>query len=186
MKQRNLIRKQIIQAWTACIKEDYCNQRINSERSLQASFWAHLNKLLSKNRRLFIEPGMSMQTKDGLKKLIPDIVVCNTKEVISVIELKYLPRAQPKYKKDIESLALIAQNRQQISIANDRFRGAERDAKKYALSKNILFVWAGVHAKESQESGLLFSVGSDALQNCFLQLHAETHPKQKPKIYQRK
>lgn len=117
MKQRNLIKSQIVQAWNLSINEDYCNQRINSERSLQASFWSHLNRLLSENRRLFIEPTMSINTKRGIKRIIPDIVVCDTKKVISVIELKYLPRGQPKYKKDIENLALIAKNRNQIAIA---------------------------------------------------------------------
>ena len=33
MKQRSLIKSQIIQAWNECISEDYCNQRINSELS---------------------------------------------------------------------------------------------------------------------------------------------------------
>lgn len=185
MKHRSLIKSQIIQAWNECIEEDYCNQRINSERSLQASFWSHLNKQLSKNRRLFIEPGMSLRTKQGLKRLVPDIVVCNSKEVISVIELKYLPRTQPKYKKDIESLALIAQNRQQIAIANGRFRGAEKDANKYALSKNILFVWAGVHAKEKTD-GELYSVDYKQLDGCYLQLHAITESNSRPRILQRR
>ena len=88
MKQRSLIKSQIIQAWNECINEDYYNQRINTERSLQAAFTSHLNQLLSRNRRLFIEPGIVIDTKkDGLVKLVPDVVVCNTKEVISVIEL---------------------------------------------------------------------------------------------------
>lgn len=125
MKQRSLIKSQIIRAWTECIDDDYCSQRINSERSLQASFWAHLNSLLPKNRRLFIEPNISIRVGDRLIKLIPDIVVCNTREVISVIELKYLPRTLPIYNKDIKSLSLIAENRHQITIANDRFRGSE-------------------------------------------------------------
>jgi len=98
MKQRSLIKSQIIRAWTESIEDDYCSQRINSERSLQASFWAHLNNMLPKNRRLFIEP-----VGASLIKLIPDIVVCNTRAVISVIELKYLPRAQPKHSQDIKT-----------------------------------------------------------------------------------
>jgi hypothetical protein len=185
MKQRSLIQSQIIQAWNECIDEDYCNQRINSERSLQASFWSHLNKLLSRNRRLFIEPGIVIDMgKDGLKRLVPDIVVCNTKEVIAVIELKYLPRVQARYKKDIDSLSLIAKNRKQISIANDRFRGTEKDANKYVLSKNVLFVWAGVHAKEKVETNALFSVGHKALDGCYLQLQAVTESNSKPMVFQ--
>ena len=185
MKQRRLIKSQIVQAWTECIDEDYCNQRINSERSLQAALWSHLNQLLSKNRRLFLEPGITIRTQNGPKKLFPDIVVCNSREVVSVIELKYLPRAQPRYKKDMETLSLIAENRQQVIIANDRFRGAEKDSNKYALSKNILFVWAGVHAKEKVETNTLFSLSHKALDGCYLQLHAVTESNSKPMVFQR-
>lgn len=184
MKQRSLIKSQIIKAWSECIDDDYCSQRINSERSLQASFWAHLNKTLPKNRRLFIEPSVSMRIDGSLIKLIPDIVVCNTREVISVIELKYLPRAQPKHSKDIKSLSLIAENRHQITIANDRFRGSEQDSNEYSLSKSILFVWAGVHAKLKDENKTLFSEGHKALDNCYMQLHAETEKDNNPIIYQ--
>ena len=186
MKQRSLIKSQIIQAWNRCISEDYCAQRINSERSLQASFWSHLSQLLSKNRRLFIEPGISIRTKNGPKTFVPDIVVCNTREVISIIELKYLPRTQPRYKKDIESLSLIAENRHQIIVANDRFRGAEKDSNKYSLSKDILFVWAGVHAKEKTETSALYSAGHKSLDDCYLQLHAVTVNNSKPNVLQRK
>ncbi len=129
---------------------------------------------------------MSIKTKRGIKKIIPDIVVCNSKEVISVIELKYSPRAQPKYKKDIESLALIAENRNQISIANERFRGTEKDGAQYALSKNILFVWAGVHAREKSEINKLYSAGHESLNGCYLQLHAETKTNSKPTVFKRK
>ena len=127
---------------------------------------------------------MSVKTRQGLKKLVPDIVVCNSKEVISVVELKYLPRTQPKYKKDIESLAFIAQNRQRIIIANHRFRGAEKDTNKYALSKNVLFVWAGVHAKEKTD-GELYSFAHKQLDGCYLQLNAITEKNSKPRVLQR-
>lgn len=183
MKRRNLIKSQIIKAWQKSINIDYSSQRINSERSLQASFWSHLNHLLSNNRRLFIEPAMSIQTKQGKKKIFPDIVVCNTKQVISVIELKYLPRTQPKYKRDIMKLASIAENRKKISIANVRFRGTEKDSRKYTLSKNILFVWAGIHSKEKPIKNTLYSNGYKSLENCYLQLHAETEFNSNPKVF---
>lgn len=183
MKRRNLIKSQIIKAWKKSINIDYCSQRINSERSLQASFWFHLNHLLSKNRRLFIEPAMSIQTKKGKEKIFPDIVVCNTKQVISVIELKYSPRTNPRYKKDIKKLALIANNRKKISIANVRFRGTEKDSREYTLSKNILFVWAGIYSKEKPMKNTLYSKGYKSLENCYLQLHAETELNSNPKVY---
>jgi len=53
------------------------------------------------------------------------------------------------------------------------------------LSKNILFVWAGVHAKEKTENKAMFSEGYEALDNCYVQLHAETEHDNNPVIYQR-
>ena len=186
MKQRSGIQSRIISAWRKCIEDDYCNQRINSERSLQASFWSHINESLPKTRRLFIEPSLTIRSRSGVKRIIPDIVICNTKEVISIIELKYRPRAQPKYKKDIESLATIARNRKRIEISNDRFRGSERDATVYSLSERILFVWAGVHAEEKSDQGAVFAAGKRSLRNCYLQLHAVTQKDGNPKVFQRR
>lgn len=184
MKQRSFIQSRIISAWRQCIEDDYCNQRINSERSLQASFWSHINQLLPTTRRLFIEPSLTIRSRSGIKRIIPDIVICNTREVIAVVELKYLPRAQPRYQKDIESLATIARNRKRIAVSNDRFRGSEQDATVYSLSKNILFVWAGVHAEEESEA--VFSAGKRSLRDCYLQLHAVTQKDGTPKVFQRR
>lgn len=186
MKQRALIKSQIIQAWTESIESDYCNQRINSERSLQASFWSRLNCIISKNRRLFIESTITITTDSGIKELItPDIVVCNTKEIIAVLELKYSPNARPRFQKDIESLCSIARNRKQIIISNERFRGIEKDGNKYALSNNVLFVWAGVHAKEMPETNELYSSAHEILNGCYLQLHAVTEKNSAPTVLQK-
>ncbi len=183
MTKRNPLKNIIVEAWQGCIESDYLKQRINSERSLQASFWAQLNYMLPSTRRIFIEPPMKIKTQNGEKRLFPDIVICNTKEVISVIELKYLPRAQPKFKKDVESLALISKKRKQISISNTRFRGTEADNREYTLSNNILFVWASIHAQPKEEITSLFSSDHKSLDNTFIQLHAETRHNNKPEIY---
>ncbi len=183
MCRRNPLKNIIIDAWHACIEYDYVRQRINSERSLQASFWAQLNQKLPATRRIFIEPSIKVTTASGAKQLIPDIVICNTKEVISVIELKYLPRAQPKYAKDINSLATIAQKRKHITISNSRFRGTKVDNKQYPLSSNMLFIWAGIHATLNQEITDLYSKGYKSLTDSFIQLHAATTDNQQPEIY---
>jgi hypothetical protein len=99
-----------------------------------------------------------------------------------VIEVKYLPRTNPKYKKDIQKLALIAKARNKISIANVRFRGTEKDSREYTLSKNILFVWAGIHSKQQPTENILYSNGYKSLENCYLELHAETELNSNPKI----
>tara|TARA_R110002095_G_scaffold212770_1_gene202518 strand:- start:135 stop:695 length:561 start_codon:yes stop_codon:yes gene_type:complete len=183
MSKRYPLRNIIIEAWQDCIDNDYMKQRINSERSLQASFWSQLNGKLPPTKRIFIEPPMTIKAKNDIKKIIPDIVICNTKEVISVIELKYLPRGQPKFDKDFESLALISKKRKLISIKNSRFRGIEEDSKEYTLSKDILFVWASIHAQPRHETETPNSCRYKSLENNFFQLHAETKQGAKPVIY---
>ena len=72
MNRRTLLRAQLAQAWKECIDFDYRRQRINSERSLQASFWEKLNSCLpAETRRLFIEPTMkiSVQSQNGCEKV---------------------------------------------------------------------------------------------------------------------
>lgn len=89
MANRALPKKQVREAWRQSITIDYALQRINSERSLQASLWSNLNaQLAPRSRRMFIEPCMS--ASGSTKQLqYPDLVICNSREVIGIIELKY-------------------------------------------------------------------------------------------------
>ena len=183
MKGRGLIKSQIINSWVECIEADYTCQRINSERSLQASFWAQLNSRLRANRRLFIEPGVSASEEGKTKKIYPDIVVCNSREVIAVVELKYVPRGKPRYKKDLRSLDFLARKREGIIIANSRYSGPEVDSTEYGLSKKVLFVWARVHRTQNEEQHQLYSGSFPSLNGCYLELHAATQQSGTPEIY---
>ncbi len=177
---RALIKSHIIEAWKDCVENDYKNQRINSERSLQAALWAHLyNNNLPENMRLFIEPTIHL---NGNEKIRPDIVVCNKKNIISIIEIKYIPRGNPKHEKDINSLAKISAQRENIYIENHRFQGIIKDKTKYKAPKSILFVWAGFHTKQKKANNVLFSIKHKELKGCYLQLQAETEMGLDPKI----
>lgn len=171
MSTRPLLRRQITEAWCQSIASDYADQRINSERSLQASVWAQLNALLpSSTRRIFIEPCMSVP---GTRRQVrfPDIVVCNTREVIGIVELKFQPRSKPSWSKDLATFHWVTENRDRISVSNVRFRGVGTDSRSYPLSRTILYVWAGVHA--ACELDLRAHISPAVLQS-FLALHAET------------
>jgi hypothetical protein len=146
MKHRGLLRKQITKAWNAAISQDYQRQRINSERSLQASLWSQLNSILPpKSRRMFIEPTLKIEREGTREFRIPDFVICNTKEVIGIIEIKYIPRAKPNWKKDVDTFDWICKNRNKLVVQNKRHRGVESDGRIYPISKDLLIVWAGVH-----------------------------------------
>lgn len=178
MKERGLLKSQIFKAWKQCINKDYLDQRINSESGLLVFFCFHLKGILSKNRRIFIEPEITITVRGNVKKIIPDIVICNTREVIGIIELKYLPRVHPQFSKDINSLSMLAKHRGGIKISNKRFRGKPVDNTIYTFSKNILFVWAGVHTVPDLKIPI-----DNALTGCFLELHALTIDNGNPKIY---
>jgi hypothetical protein len=138
---RSLLRQQLADAWRQTISDPYRNQLINSERGLQVYFCvALLEQFKNLQRRLFIEPAIRLP---GRKVLYPDIVICNSRSIIGVVELKYLPRAQPKFSKDLKALASIADAAHSIEIANDRFRGVAR--RQYPLAKDAVLSWAGVY-----------------------------------------
>jgi hypothetical protein len=184
MTLRKPLRDQVTEAWTQAIESDFHRQRINSERGLQASLWSKLNEILPPDtRRLFIEPTLRAPFDDG--KLdgadlrYPDLVICNAKEVIGIVELKYQPLAEPSWKKDLETFTWILDNREHISVQNLslRYRGVEMDSRVYPLAKDVLFVWAGVHKSwsESLQSHIDERIGKH-----FLELHAETNDGEHP------
>ena len=169
MSSRSLLRRHIREAWRLSIRSGYAAQRINSERSLQASVWGNLNTLLpTATRRMFIEPCMSV----GRQLRYPDIVICNTREVIGIVELKYQPRTKPSWEKDFSTFRWIDQNRNSIVVANSRFRGINVDNVAYPLSNDLLYVWAGVHA--TCELDLRSQINKND-RSGFLLLHAETN-----------
>jgi len=135
---------------------------------------------------LFIEPTMkiSVQRPDGCEKVhikFPDIVVCNTRQVIGVVELKYQPRARPTWRKDIGTYDWIERHRDKISVSNVRFQGVEADKHRYALAKDVLFVWAGVHAPWPHQIADENEV-SPRFRDSFLELHAETYDGSEPTV----
>lgn len=190
MAKRRTLRKQIESAWAAAIESDYCSQRINSERSLQASFWSQLNQLLPPvRRRLFIEPSIGISIEGRPRIIYPDFVICNRREVIAVVELKYQPRAKPSFHKDIETLRTIAEQRSGLQLVHRRFRGLDFENTAYPCATSMLFVWAGIHAVQSASYSSrdipLFADQHPSLANSYLQLHAETHLDKPPAVFAR-
>ena len=183
MKGRKLIKQILFDSWVECVQTDYVRQRINSERSIQASYWAQLNRRLTHNRRLFIEPRVALHRNGKPKKLIPDLVICNSRNVIAVVELKYLPRAKPRIDKDFESLAFLSKHRDQLSISNRRYRGPVVDDRDYAFGSRIVFAWAGIHRPIDPEEERALGSEIPELNGCLFRLHAVTQALDDPAIY---
>lgn len=183
MKSRPTLRSQTTRAWLETIQFEYAKQRINSEAGLQAAYWSHLNKILfdemPDTRRLFVEPSMRIQVedKDGNKRperRYPDLVVCDEREVIGIIELKYQPKVEPNFNKDLTTFAWVAEHRSEIIISNTRYRGDPVDPTEYRISKNLLYIWAGIHSKETGYSAKPYI--HPELKRHFHELHKVTKP----------
>ena len=184
MARRDRLKAGFVSAWHRCIEEYVDDQRVNSERSLQAAFWACLNKELHKSRRIFIEPAIRFDAPSDI--YFPDLLICNTREVIGVVELKYTPRIKACIKKDISTICALAAHQGELFVSNSRYRGEVKRIKKYAFSDHVLFAWAGVHCEERDQVVVRFQerleeVG-DIGKHSLLQLHAITNSDGKAKV----
>lgn len=173
MKSRNVLRAQFWRAWSTTISKRYDSQLINSERGLQGYFCAALLDEFAKsnpNRRLFIEPKLSFAS--GASGRHPDVVVCDTKQIVGIVELKYVPRGRPAYAKDLETLRLAVENAKTLKLSNERFRGVSVGSRPYPLAEDAVLCWAAVYAGDAMDLRPYFS-GSD-IGSRFLQLNAVT------------
>lgn len=168
MSQRLLLRKHFYNAWVSIIRGPYSQGLINSERGLQVHYCIALFEQFETStvsRRLFIEPSMKFQS--GPIRY-PDLVICNTKSIIGVVEFKYTPCGIPRLGKDIKTLEMLAKAKEGVEISNDRFRGKTNTLHRYAVSPDAVLCWAGVYAGE----GLVLP--ADRLGRQFLRLDART------------
>jgi hypothetical protein len=180
VSERNLLKRNISNAWSRTLAETYPHQLINSERGLQVHFchWL-LQEFGALERRLFVEP--CFRSAEGSTR-IPDIVVCNSRRIIGVIELKYMPRAYADYEKDLRTLEWFLSAEPPVELANDRYRGLdERQIKTYDLADDAVLCWAGIYAGpkvDIESNAQRLRLGSQ-----FLGLHAVTAPGAAPTLF---
>ena len=170
MRTRSTLRSQLKRAWETTIEQHYDHQLINSEHGLQAYFCVELlQEFDDMSRRIFIEPQMSFP--NGQRRH-PDLVICDSKSIIGIVEFKYTPKKRPSYKKDLETLGLAVEHAKTLKISNDRFKGVVSDEKSYKLSPTAVLCWAGVYSGEAvsfKKSEVVHKLGKH-----FLQLDART------------
>ena len=167
MRTRSTLRSQLKEAWKSTIELRYNDQLINSEHGLQAYFCAELlNEFKDMTRRIFIEPKMSFP--NGQRRH-PDLVICDSKSIIGIVEFKYVPRGRPTHAKDFETLQLAVKHADSLKISNDRFRGVVADDRSYSLSPTAVLCWAAIYTGEA----VSLKAGAE-LGKHFLQLDATT------------
>ncbi|BAP89113.1 uncharacterized protein E1O_19820 [Burkholderiales bacterium GJ-E10] len=149
MGRRALFHKHLLSAWEKTITLAYGRQLINSERGLQVFFCKFLLDAfdadgVARNRRLFVEPRLSLPGP-APEPRYPDIIVCNTQRIVGVVEIKYQPRGRPNFRKDIETFEWMLRHAADLTISNDRYLGVAGSAREYPLATDAVFCWAGVY-----------------------------------------
>ena len=177
MTEKTTLRAQLKRAWRVTIAE-YQQQLINSEHGLQVYFCAALHEEFKNfHRRLFIEP--RLRFSDGSARH-PDIVICDSKNIVGIVELKYTPRGRPgqaSLDKDMETLMHAVTDASSLQISNDRYLGETSSMRSYPLAENAVLCWAGVYKGKEIEK-----IKNESLRKRFLQLSALTIKDAPPKI----
>ncbi len=173
MPARSPLRKHFQDAWKKVIEGPYTHGLINSERGLQVHYCIALLEefnATNSDRRLFIEPSVRI---DGKKTRYPDLVVCNAKTVIGVVEFKYTPRKRPGIAKDFATLNALATatGTDVVEISNKRFLVKKSVTYKFPLATDAVLCWAGVYKGKKLE---LPPVEATSLGKRFLRLDALT------------
>ena len=181
MVKRRRLAWMVRSAWEKCVNEQYVRQTVNSEAALQTWFCTYLHEQINSMRlpwRLFVEPRVVLDGEPG--PVFPDVLVCNEQRAIGAIELKYLPRGEAKFVKDMQSLSRLAakSGKGGVSVSNERYRGPNRREKRYELAADALLVWAAISAKEIESSRIRESFDSAHL----LLLQSLTHDHAAPTL----
>ncbi|CAJ7271002.1 Uncharacterised protein [Burkholderia pseudomallei] len=216
MKKRTFLKNQLINAWTECVKYDYPTGVINGERALQACLYHRLINDFKANgmencRRIFIEP--TIDVKGRTSRRIPDMMICDTNNVIAIFELKFHPRVtlsgrfgdalRGGVEKDLDTLLSIAQDLNGVSakpqadashieVSNERYLGVSGASKAYGLASNLMLVWAGIYkrsdrsdASSTERLARVFDDAGVTIQGGFLELHAQTQEEAHPVLVDR-
>ncbi|MCY4745674.1 hypothetical protein NYO99_11885 [Pelomonas sp. UHG3] len=134
----------------------YEQQLINSERSLQAAMWHELRQRFEAEGKstfkIYVEPRIRLPKEGRLdsRTIIPDLVVCNDRSVIAVIELKFSPKGAPGSAKDFASFERMSIQHDLVKVQHTRWFGEKPVSKPYPFANSVLFVWAAVGKRTSR------------------------------------
>lgn len=153
---RRLQVRKMAQAAFKGVSRLYKQQLINSERSLQAAMWHELRQQFKRKKKstfnIFVEPRIQLPSTGRLepRTVIPDLVVCNDRSVIAVVELKFAPKGAPSSLKDFATFRRMCLQHDSVEVQHTRWFGDKPERKPYPLADSVLFVWAAVGRRKSR------------------------------------
>ena len=139
-----MLSKQIEKIWCQQIKESYIKGILCSERQLQAELYHFLKSNLA-DHQVWLEPVIELETEKDKWKIIPDMLITYHQEIQAVIELKYVPYGEVKFKPDIEKMYTLSNqsNSKSFRLKTDPVNG-NYTLVQFAIAKNILCIYAAI------------------------------------------
>lgn len=110
---------------------------------MQAALWLELVNVLGSNYTVLIEPVVKLRDDRLIR---PDIVICKAGWVVSVVELKYLPRGKPSPASDLSKLKDM-EDSENISIMHQRYRGPHTGIDRFTLHSKAVYAWASISGR---------------------------------------
>jgi hypothetical protein len=136
------------------VGRDYKDGLINSESCFQAVLYKVLREQITdaSDTKVFVEPVIKYYDS-GSPQYKPDLVICQNKKILAIIELKFAPNWDPKIKADLDKLNLLAN---QDGIADKYYvsrkpRTGEWEDREYEITPSTVFIIAviGKHTSKS-------------------------------------
>lgn len=142
------------------IESMYTEERLNSERCLQAALYASMSRVFGSTARIFVEPSW-----DG-EGMVPDLVICCGNEIRCVVEIKFTPHfwiPSARISSDLEKLQIYASYREKevrLDYCGPRSRFDLKERKwqqpiqRFRLTTDALFVFAVISRREDRATTL--------------------------------
>lgn len=140
-----MVRRMLEESWSEVI-EAYQDGRINSERTLQAQLYAHLERRVPKGGVVLCEPTIDLQE---IGRVFPDLIVVQGNEVQAAVELKFVPHYFPLFRDDLEKLRSFGR-------ATDRFKlilepaSGRYTVDEYRFSSQCLLVFGAIGQRDAE------------------------------------
>lgn len=147
------IRNAMELAWSQ-LQTVYESGIICSERHMQCELFRVLcnDKAFINQYEIFVEPRLSNTDCAKLKVKIPDINITSRKEreIVAVMELKYVPHSYPQYEKDIEVLTNFYElcnlrkndTKTSFSLLTNPETGEWKDDVLFPVALNLTLIYA--------------------------------------------
>lgn len=145
-------------AW-AELNNIYSSGGICSERQMQFYLLTSLYKFdINKEFDFFVEPSIFDKDNNlsdlGLKNIIPDILVTKGREIVAVVELKFIPHSYIQYKKDIKNMSAFYVNRHnkdlKFYLKINPINGQWDYNSEYVLSNDLKLIYCAIGNKYSE------------------------------------